>query len=192
MFYEATLRFFGSLFVTTNVYFHDLDSLQDQLNQLCNGRGDPLLKGMAQTMKLKYDKYWGSVDRISLMLFVAVVVDPKYKLKYTKFWFKQWYDKEKIDELGLRVREVLNRLYKNYNGATGTPCGASASRTSEFGSSDVAAMSSMLSGFGSAEERMKRYNNIYKHHLADEDSVECKSKLLILVRSSCRFGDRRL
>ena len=35
----------------------------------------------------------------------------------------------------------------------------------------------MLSGFGSAEERMKRYNNIYKQHLADKDSVECKSKL---------------
>ena len=32
MFYEATLRFSGSLFVTTNVYFHELVSLQDQLN----------------------------------------------------------------------------------------------------------------------------------------------------------------
>ena len=94
-----------------------------------------------------------------------------------KFWFKQWYDKEKVDELELRVREVLNRLYKYYSGAIGTPCGASTSGTSEFGSNDVAAMSSMLSGFGSAEERMKRYNNIYKQHLANKDSVECKSKL---------------
>ena len=85
MFYEATLRFFGSLFVTTNVYFHELVSLQDQLNQLCNGRGDLLLKCMAQRMKLKYDKYWGSVDRINPMLFVAVVVDPRYKLKYVRF-----------------------------------------------------------------------------------------------------------
>ena len=52
MFYKATLRFSGSLFVTSNVFFHELVSLQDQLNQLCNGRGDPLLKGMAQRMKL--------------------------------------------------------------------------------------------------------------------------------------------
>ena len=73
----------------------------------------------------------------------------------------------------------MNRLYKHYSGAMGTPCGASASasETSEFGSSDVAAMSSMLSGFGSAEERMKRYNSIHKQHLANEDSVECKSEL---------------
>ena len=90
------------------------------------------------------------------------VVDPRYKLKYVRFWFKQWYDKEKADELELRVRETLNRLYKHYNGAIGTPYGASASGTSEFASGDVAVMSSMLNGFGSAEERMKRYNNIYK------------------------------
>ena len=81
----------------------------------------------------------------------------------------------------MRVREALNRLYKHYSGAMGTPCGASASAsasgTSEFGSSDVVAMSSMLSGFGSEKERIKRYNNIYKQHLADEDSVECKSEL---------------
>nr|XP_023897923.1 zinc finger BED domain-containing protein RICESLEEPER 2-like [Quercus suber] len=162
MFYEATLRFSG--FMTTNVHFHEFVSLQDQLNQLCNSRGDPLLKGMAQIMKLKYDKYWGSVDRINPMLFVAVVVDPRYKLKYVRFWFKQWYDKEKADELGLRVREALNRLYKHYSGAMGTLCGVSARGTSEFGTSDVAVMSSMLSGFGSIEERMKRYNNIYKNN----------------------------
>ena len=84
---------------------------------------------MAQRMKLKYDKYWGSVDRINPMLFVAVVVDPRYKLKYVKFWFKQLYDKEKADELGLRVREALNRLYKHYSEVIGTSCGASASRT---------------------------------------------------------------
>ena len=68
------------------------------MNQLCNGKGDPLLKGMAKRMKLKYDKYWESVDRINLMLFVAIMVDLRYKLKYVKFWFKQWY--EKVDELG--------------------------------------------------------------------------------------------
>ena len=86
MFYEAILRFSGSLFVTTNVYFHELVSFQDQLNQLYNGMGDPLLQGMAQRMKLKFDKHWGSVDRINPMLFVAVVVNPRYKLKYVKFW----------------------------------------------------------------------------------------------------------
>ena len=31
IFYKATLRFFGSLFVTSNTYFHELISIEDQL-----------------------------------------------------------------------------------------------------------------------------------------------------------------
>ena len=89
------------------------------------------------------------------MLFMTVVIDSRYKLKYVKFWFKQWYDKEKADKLGLKVRDALNRLYKHYSGAMGTLYG-----TSESSGSDVAAMSSMLNGFSSAGERMKRYNTI--------------------------------
>ena len=53
IFYEATLRFSGSLFVTSNTYFHELISIEDQLQQLCNVDGDPLLKSMAVEMKKK-------------------------------------------------------------------------------------------------------------------------------------------
>ena len=51
IFYEATLRFPGSLFVTSNTYFHELISIEDQLQQLCDVDGDPLLKSMAVEMK---------------------------------------------------------------------------------------------------------------------------------------------
>ena len=30
-----------------------------------------------------------SIDNINLVLFVAVVLDPRYKLKYVKFWFRE-------------------------------------------------------------------------------------------------------
>ena len=53
IFYEATLRFFGSLFVTSNTYFHELISIEDQLQQLCSVDGDPLLKSIAVEMKKK-------------------------------------------------------------------------------------------------------------------------------------------
>ena len=51
IFYEATLRFSGSLFVTSNTYFHELISIENQLQQLCNVDGDPLLKSVAVEMK---------------------------------------------------------------------------------------------------------------------------------------------
>ena len=56
IFYEATLRFSGSLFVTSNTYFHELISIENQLQWLCSVDGDPLLRSMAGEMKKK-DKY---------------------------------------------------------------------------------------------------------------------------------------
>ena len=85
IFYEATLRYSRPLFVTFNTYFHELISIEDQLQQLCSVDGDPLLRSMAIEMKKKYEKYWGSIDHINLMIFVAVVLDPRYRLKYIKF-----------------------------------------------------------------------------------------------------------
>ena len=53
IFYEATLRFFGSLFVTFNTYFHKVISIENQLQQLGSVDGDPLLRSMAGEMKKK-------------------------------------------------------------------------------------------------------------------------------------------
>ena len=53
IFYEAALRFFGFLFVTSNTYFHELISIENQLQQLCSVDGDPLLRSMAIEMKKK-------------------------------------------------------------------------------------------------------------------------------------------
>ena len=45
-------------------------------------------------MKKKYDKYWESIDNINLILFVVVVLDSMYRLKYVKFWFREWFGKD--------------------------------------------------------------------------------------------------
>ena len=55
IFYEVTLRFYESLFVTSNTYFHELISIEDQLQQLCSIDGNPLLKSMVVEMEKKYD-----------------------------------------------------------------------------------------------------------------------------------------
>ena len=53
IFYEAALRFSGSLFVTSNTYFHEIISIENQLQQLCSVDGDSLLRSMAVEMKKK-------------------------------------------------------------------------------------------------------------------------------------------
>ena len=62
---------------------------------------------MAIETKKKYDKYWGSIDNINLMLFVAVVLNLRYRLKYVKFWFREWYEKDKGDAMNSKVRDAV-------------------------------------------------------------------------------------
>ena len=51
------------------------------------------------------------MDNINLMLFVAVVLYPRYRLKYIKFWFREWYGKDKGDAMSSKIRDALKRLY---------------------------------------------------------------------------------
>ncbi|XP_062113299.1 uncharacterized protein LOC133824435 [Humulus lupulus] len=46
---------------------------------------------MAQSMKVKYDKYWGKIDECNETLIISLVLDPRYKLKYLNHCFKAFY-----------------------------------------------------------------------------------------------------
>ncbi|KAK9999965.1 hypothetical protein SO802_019568 [Lithocarpus litseifolius] len=78
--------------------------------RLCGIDGDPLLKEMAQSTKEKYEKYWGDFENMNLMMFIAVVLDPRYKMKYLKYWFNKWYSKEMAEFALKLVRDALDKL----------------------------------------------------------------------------------
>jgi hypothetical protein len=40
---------------------------------------------MTSRMKQKFDKYWGNVVILKPLLFIAVALDPRFKLKYLGF-----------------------------------------------------------------------------------------------------------
>lgn len=63
---------------------------------------------MAVKMKEKFDKYWDNNDKVNMMLLIAILVDPHYKLKYVQFCSSKVYPDEKVIELIKRVREVLD------------------------------------------------------------------------------------
>ena len=171
IFYDATLRFFGFLFVTSNTYFHELISIEYQLQQLCSVYGDPLLRSMVVRDEKKNDKYRGSTNNINLMFFIVVVLDLRYRLKYIKFWFKEWYGKDKGDAMSFKVQDTLKRLYAERVGQNGV------SSSSGSGSGTSLSRDSRPSvGNASLSNHIKSYNNRFKQHLAGENSVESKSK----------------
>ena len=62
-------------------------------------------------MKVKYDKYWGLVERINKLIFIAVVFDPHYKLDYISFCFSNISEDAMAQVTVDSIKNYLNRLY---------------------------------------------------------------------------------
>ncbi|XP_057730888.1 zinc finger BED domain-containing protein RICESLEEPER 2-like [Arachis stenosperma] len=113
IFHDVTKSVSGSLFVTSSQYFHEFCKILRVFKASCGSR-DPLLGSMVERMKLKYDKYWGNIKNINMMIFVAVVLDPRYKLKFVNFSFEKLYDKDDADFLGAKVKETFSNMFDCY------------------------------------------------------------------------------
>ena len=65
-------------------------------------------------MMVKYKKYWGDQDTQNFLLYVAVVLDPRFKLKYVRFCFGRLYDVEEAENFTIKVKDTLLRLFEHY------------------------------------------------------------------------------
>ncbi|KAH0675339.1 hypothetical protein KY285_023140 [Solanum tuberosum] len=107
----------GSLYVTSNIFFHEFFNVRSSiLKYSCSE--DLILIDMAGRMKVKFDKYWENTEKpehLNMLLFIAIVLDPRYKMRYVNFILSKAYgflmEKLKADN----VEGVLKRLYNHYN-----------------------------------------------------------------------------
>ena len=113
-FYDITLKFSATLNVTSNSYFHEMCEMQNQLSELSK-QDDSMLSSMAVSMKKKYDKYWGNVENINCLLFVAVVLDPRYKMDYLTYCFSIVYDSSISEKLAKNVKDTMYQLHEVYS-----------------------------------------------------------------------------
>jgi hypothetical protein len=113
LFYNATKKLSGSLYVTSNSFFDEIYIIQTKIIELKNSK-DNLLKQMATSMHLKFEKYWGEGDKINPLLYVAVVLDPRKKLTFLKFCFSKVYGEAKASGKIANVRDVLTKLFEYY------------------------------------------------------------------------------
>ena len=72
VFYDVTLNISGSLYVTANVYFEQLCTTEDVLNDMCLS-SNIITCTMGINMRSKYEKYWGSTDRFDLMIYMLLL-----------------------------------------------------------------------------------------------------------------------
>ncbi|KAK9990979.1 hypothetical protein SO802_025964 [Lithocarpus litseifolius] len=114
LFYSATKKFSGSLYVTANTFFDEMFVIQENISHLSKSQNQ-LLKNMATKMESKFDKYWGKDDKINHLLYVVVVLDPRKKLRFLKFCFSEIYGNEVADVMVELVRGSLVKLYNYYS-----------------------------------------------------------------------------
>ncbi|XP_023876928.1 zinc finger BED domain-containing protein RICESLEEPER 2-like [Quercus suber] len=114
LFYNATKIFSSSLYVTANTFFDEMFVIQENISHLSKSQIH-LLKNMATKMESKFDKYWGKENKINHLLYVAVVLDPRKKLGFLKFYFLKIYGNEVVDEMIELVRGSLVKLYDYYS-----------------------------------------------------------------------------
>ncbi|KAL6198583.1 hypothetical protein ACLB2K_028372 [Fragaria x ananassa] len=122
-FHDVTLRASATNTPTVQKVFHDIVIIQQEIEDLFNQRHleagsqtQKILLEMASKMKTKFEKYFGSIDDINQLLLVALVLDPRYKLRYfqhiceTELHYDSFRVKQKSDEL----RDLVFKLIDLY------------------------------------------------------------------------------
>ncbi|XP_062145383.1 zinc finger BED domain-containing protein RICESLEEPER 1-like [Alnus glutinosa] len=110
LFYDATLRLSRSLYVTSNMYWQEIRGIQMHIQSYCDS-SDYVLSSMAERMMMKYNKYWGDLDKVNVFMFVDVILDPQTKLGSLEFWFKNILNEEQCTNMVKKLKHYLQKLY---------------------------------------------------------------------------------
>ena len=65
-------------------------------------------------MQNKYDKYWGNIKKINILLYIVVVLDLQNKLEFVEFCFKRMYASEETEVITKKVKETVVELFNEY------------------------------------------------------------------------------
>lgn len=85
-FYDATNPESGSRYVITSSYFSEVFKIKDTLATWLKSK-DCSLPVVVVKIKEKFDKYWRNVDKINMMLLIAIFLDPRYKSRYVRLCY---------------------------------------------------------------------------------------------------------
>ncbi|KAL2906539.1 Zinc finger BED domain-containing protein RICESLEEPER 2 [Bienertia sinuspersici] len=112
-FYVLTKRISGSHYVTSNKGLSEIAAMYDMLNKW-ERNGDLNFKAMASSMKRKFDKYWGNVEKMNKFIYVASILDPHSKLIVVQLTLSDMHGKEKGMKLANDVKEFTYALFDEY------------------------------------------------------------------------------
>ncbi|KAI5388270.1 hypothetical protein KIW84_074092 [Lathyrus oleraceus] len=80
---------------------------------------------LTQKMKKKYDKYWGNHEKLNMLLLIALVFDPRRKIRLVDWMVRRYYNKDDADALKANLESSLKSIYEEYRVGFMSPQGNS-------------------------------------------------------------------
>ncbi|XP_047940904.1 zinc finger BED domain-containing protein DAYSLEEPER [Salvia hispanica] len=94
---------------TTNTFFHEAWKIQLELARAASSE-DPFVSTLTKSMQENFDKYWKSS---CFILAIAVVMDPRFKLKLVEFSFSKIYGDDSASYVKI-VDDGIHELFHEY------------------------------------------------------------------------------
>jgi hypothetical protein len=109
-FYDATKVISGSLYPTSNLYFHEIWEVKLALER-CIVEPNDTLFDTVEYMRKKFNRYW---KLTWLQISFPVILDPQFKFAFIEFRLNKAFGSEADSKIAT-LRRVLLSLYKDYS-----------------------------------------------------------------------------
>ncbi|XP_019157336.1 PREDICTED: zinc finger BED domain-containing protein RICESLEEPER 1-like [Ipomoea nil] len=163
-FYELTNRVSGTSYVTSNCLFDEICEI-DCLLRECKASDENEFSLMAMKMKDKFHKYWGSIDKLNMLIFVAIILDPRHKFCFVEFALKDMFEGTKGTDMATKVKDAVYELFNAYKPSSSIVSSSSTPTSS--------------SNIGECQARMKKrmQEKFVKHKLQSGSGGDQMSEL---------------
>lgn len=187
-FYDLTVKVSGTKYVTSNDFFNDISHINGILKEMIESE-DFELSAMAMSMKDKYDKYWGRIEKMNMIIFIAAMLDPRTKYEYFEFVVMKMYGENEGKVVAEMAKEAMFELFNEYKrmnspSAFSTSSSSSSSLSSESGSSSQYSVSSDVS-----KKITDRYKMEFKKKKMELGGKDNKSELDKYLNEDCEDDD---
>ena len=136
---------------------------------------------MANEMKVKFDKYWGKLENMNPIIFIANALDPRYKLAYITWSFEGIYGAELAENMVKNVKGSMVRMYDWYATQYGKPISSATNTQGAQGGGDTSTQGDL----SLQNHAQKARNAAFKSHLKKKDTIEAKNELERYLNEPC-------
>lgn len=109
-FFEAANILTSPTYPTTNSFFAEVWKIHLALSQAAASQ-DFFVSTLTKPLQEKFTKYW---EDCNLVLAIAAVMDPRFKMKYVEFYFARIYGEKEAKTWVNIVNDSLHELYLHY------------------------------------------------------------------------------